>query len=145
MELPAIIRGRHRLDIQIRFNDFDMFGHLNNNAYLEYFDLAKADYFGDVLGGAVTPERLSVVVANLNVSFYNPTLPGEELCVITRLKSIGHSSLTLEQQVLNRVNGSLKCGAQTVMVGYDVHALSSTAITDGLRSALTRYESARKI
>ena len=76
MELPAIIRGRHRLDIQIRFNDFDMFGHLNNNAYLEYFDLAKADYFGDVLGGAVTPERLSVVVAHLTVSFYNPTLPG---------------------------------------------------------------------
>ena len=122
-----------------------MLDHLNNNAYLEYFDLANADYFGDVLGGAVTPERLSVLVANLHVSFYNPTLPGEELCVITRLKSIGHSSLTLEQQVLNRVNGSLKCGAQTVMVGYDVHALSSTPITDGLRSALTRYESARKI
>ena len=140
MELPAIIHGRHRLDIQLRFNDFDMFGHLNNNSYFEYFDLAKADYFATVLGGTVTPERLSVVVANVNATFYNPTLPGEELCVITRLKSLGTSSLSLEQQVVNRTSGSLKCGAVTVMVGYDTRKLSSTPITDGLRSALTRYE-----
>ncbi len=140
MELPAIIRGRHRLDIQVRFNDYDMFGHLNNNAYFEYFDMAKQDYFMTVLGGAITPKTLSVVVANVNATFYNPTLPGEELCVVTRLKNLGHSSLTLEQQILNRVSGALKSGATTVMVGFDTQALSSTPIAEGLRSALVRYE-----
>ncbi len=140
MELPVIIKGRHRLDIQQRFNDYDMFGHLNNNAYFEYLDLAKQDYFTKVLGGAISPERLSVVVANVNATFYNATFPGEELCVVTRLKKLGQSSLTLEQQILNRADGSLKCGAITVMVGFDTRALSSTPITDGLRSALIKYE-----
>ncbi len=140
MELPAIIRGRHRLDIQTRFNDYDMFGHLNNNAYFEYFDLAKQDYFATVLGGAITPERLSVVIANINATFYNPTLPGENLSVVTRLKKLGESSLQIEQQILNRDNGSLKCGADTVMVSFDTRHLSSTPIAEGLRSALVRYE-----
>ncbi len=140
MILPTIIPGRHRLDIQIRFNDYDLFGHLNNNAYLQYFDLAKTDYFATVLGAPITPERLSVVIANINVTFYNATLPGENLSVITHLKALGKSSLTLEQQIINTQTGSLKCGAETVMVGFDAKALSSTPITEGLRTALTLYE-----
>ena len=29
----------HRLPIQIRFNDVDRYGHVNNNAYFAYYDL----------------------------------------------------------------------------------------------------------
>ena len=42
---------RHVTPIQIRFNDIDVIGHINNNAYLEYMDLGKTAYFN-----AVKPE-----------------------------------------------------------------------------------------
>ena len=35
---------RHRQPVQIRFNDIDIFGHLNNSVYLQFMDLGKAEY-----------------------------------------------------------------------------------------------------
>ncbi|MDE6316995.1 MAG: hypothetical protein K2L73_01180, partial [Muribaculaceae bacterium] len=35
----------HVIDLQVRFNDIDILGHINNSSYLSFFDLAKADYF----------------------------------------------------------------------------------------------------
>ena len=40
---------RHRLPIQIRFNDVDRYGHVNNNAYFAFYDLGKEDYLNNVL------------------------------------------------------------------------------------------------
>ena len=39
---------RHILPIQIRFNDVDKFGHVNNTVYFQFYDTAKTDYFATV-------------------------------------------------------------------------------------------------
>ena len=36
------------MKVQLRFNDIDMVGHINNSVYFELFDLAKSDYFSRV-------------------------------------------------------------------------------------------------
>lgn len=36
---------RHHQPIQLRFNDIDMLGHVNNTLYFEYMDMAKTRYF----------------------------------------------------------------------------------------------------
>lgn len=41
---------KHITPIQIRFNDIDHLGHVNNNAYFAYYDLGKERYIIDVLG-----------------------------------------------------------------------------------------------
>ena len=40
---------KHRIPIQIRFNDVDRYGHVNNNAYFAFYDLGKEDYLINVL------------------------------------------------------------------------------------------------
>ena len=40
---------RHHQPVQMRFTDIDMLGHLNNNVYLTFMDLAKVEYFAAVL------------------------------------------------------------------------------------------------
>ena len=35
---------KHSMPVQIRFNDVDQYGHVNNNAYFAYYDLGKQDY-----------------------------------------------------------------------------------------------------
>lgn len=137
-QLP-IERHKHKIDIQVRFNDFDMFGHLNNNAYLEYCDLAKAEFFQYILGGPVSPKQLSVVVANLNVNFFAPTLPGELLSVYTHVRHIGDSSFTLEQDVINPETRQLKAQAQTVMVSFNIKTLQSTPLPESLRNRLSEH------
>ena len=36
------------MPIQIRFNDVDKFGHVNNTIYFQFYDTAKTDYFAAV-------------------------------------------------------------------------------------------------
>ena len=38
-----------RLPIQIRFNDVDRLGHVNNNSYFSYYDLGKEEYLNNIL------------------------------------------------------------------------------------------------
>jgi acyl-CoA thioester hydrolase len=131
---------RHRVDLQVRFGDFDSFGHLNNNVYLQFFDLGKALYFNEITGKAFDPESVSAAVVNINCNFYAPTLMGEDLIVQTACCHLGDRSITLEQRILNPSNGSIKCDAITVMAGFDIKTQSSAPIKEALRKAITEYE-----
>ena len=70
---------RHHTPVQIRFNDIDMFGHLNNSVYLQFADLAKMRYFMQFMDGKFDPMRLGLVVANINCDFYHPAYVQEKL------------------------------------------------------------------
>lgn len=134
--LTDVIECRHSIDVQVRFNDYDMFRHLNNGAYMQYFDLGKTDYFASMLGEPLTPERLSVVIAEINCSFIEPSLPGQHVRVLTRAVQLGTASLLLAQQVIDPDTRRLKCSAIVAMVGYDVAAKCSKPISDELRRAI---------
>ena len=41
----------HALPIQLRFNDVDKFGHVNNTVYFSFYDLGKTEYFASVCPG----------------------------------------------------------------------------------------------
>ena len=53
---------RHVLPLQIRFNDVDKFGHVNNTVYFQFYDTAKTDYIATVCKG-VDWERLASMVS----------------------------------------------------------------------------------
>ena len=90
---------RHRMPLQMRFNDIDMLGHLNNSVYLTFMDLAKARYFEAVNGGEVDIRKMGVVIVNINANFCAPTFFHEEIEVETGVVSIGEKSLMIEQRV----------------------------------------------
>jgi len=131
---------RHHMPVQLRFNDVDMFGHVNNTVYLQFFDLGKLRYFEDVLGKDFEKAGLAVVVVNINCDFFEPTFLKERLEVLTQTIHIGDKSITLEQRVVNAVTGSVKCLCRTVMAGFDPTTLQSAPIPDHHRAAIEAYE-----
>ena len=50
----------HTLPIQLRFNDVDKFGHVNNTVYFSFYDLGKTEYFASVCPG-VDWEKIGIV------------------------------------------------------------------------------------
>ncbi|MCF0212479.1 MAG: acyl-CoA thioesterase, partial [Bacteroidales bacterium] len=60
----------HSIPIQIRFNDIDQMGHVNNTIIMEYFDLGKSRYFHDA-GIPVIPEEgdFCVMIVHLELDF----------------------------------------------------------------------------
>ena len=95
----------HMVEIQTRFNDFDMLGHLNNSVYLQFMDLAKVRYFEAALGHPLDMHGPGVVVVNINVSFFSPAYISEKLAVATACVKISQRSFILEQRVLNPESG----------------------------------------
>ena len=58
----------HTLPIQLRFNDVDKFGHVNNTVYFSFYDLGKTEYFGSVCPG-VDWEKIGIVVVHIEANF----------------------------------------------------------------------------
>lgn len=131
---------RTLLPIQIRFNDIDLLGHVNNEMYFAYMDLAKARYFQEIMGGDVDWRGLNMVVANVNCDFYSPTLPGEPLGVATAITDIGDSSFRVEQRVVNVESGDVKCVGRSVMVAIDPLTGRSRAVDPEWVRAVEAFE-----
>ena len=136
----GILHFRHHMPLQMRFNDIDMLGHLNNSVYFTFMDLAKTRYFQAVLGDKLKWGEIGVVVVNVNCDFCVPTFFDDEIEVETAVIAIGEKSLTLEQRVYSPADGRVRCRCRTIMSGFNAKTLKSVPISDEWREALEQYE-----
>lgn len=130
----------HSYPLQIRFNDIDVVGHLNNSIYLQFLDLGKMQYFNAIMKEGITWKQVPVVIVNINVNFYSPTYMDEQIEVRTQTLRLSERSLTLEQRIVNPQTGDVKCVAQTVMAGFDARTASSAPIPEDWKKAIYEFE-----
>ena len=128
------------LDVQLRFNDIDMLGHLNNNSYFQIFDLGKNNYFSRVKEGYVQWSRPPLMIVNLNCNFLAQTRITEPVAVETQTVALGEKSVTMMQQIINSSTGEVKCVCQSVLVYYDHEAETAAPIPQEWRDALSAFE-----
>lgn len=133
------MKFRHTLPVQIRFNDVDQYGHMNNSSYFSLYDLAKTSYLRDVFGNKDW-HRLGIVVANINADFLAPVFFSDDLIIETTVVHLGHKSFTLLQRAINKASGVLKCQCRTVMVGYDVATKEPVELPADFKEAVCNYE-----
>ena len=140
MEIPEPqFEFYHHIPVQIRFNDVDLFGHLNNSVYVEFFDMGKLLYFKQFMGGHFEKQASVPVVATINCTFCTPTYIDDRLEVYTAVASIGEKSLVLEQRIIDSYK-NVKCIATTHMVNVDAKTGRPVPVTDEWRKAISEYE-----
>jgi len=134
------MKFNHITPIQLRFNDFDALGHVNNSVYFSFYDLGKTTYFKEVLPEVADSKEVGVVIANIQVSFLLPVYPGENVAVETAVTEIGNKSFKLLQQLIDVETNEVKCICQTVMVCYDANTKNSRPISEEWRVAMADFE-----
>jgi acyl-CoA thioester hydrolase len=134
------IKFYHTTPIQLRFNDFDALGHVNNSVYFSFYDLGKTSYFNEVLPEVSISKEVGVVIANIQVSFLLPVYPGENVAVETAVVEIGNKSFKLLQQLIDIDTNEVKCVCHTVMVCFDAKTKSSHPISGEWRKAMADFE-----
>lgn len=139
VEQPAYPFRLHT-DVQIRFTDIDMLGHLNNAVYTQFMDIGKVAYFTTINGGPIEWDSINLVVANINVNYLKQTTLYEEVEVVTRCEHIGTKSLVLHQQIVNKTTGEVKADGRATMVSIDLKAKVTTPITDEWRRKISEFE-----
>ncbi|MCQ2294784.1 MAG: acyl-CoA thioesterase [Bacteroidales bacterium] len=132
-----------KLPIQIRFNDVDQMGHINNAVIMEYFDLGKSDYFGAV---GIPPEQgeFTVVIVHLEVDFLNQIRYHDKIHLITHCEKIGNKSVTMLQQVVNSATGDICASCRTILSGYSRTTNTSAAIPESVKKEIFHFEETHK-
>lgn len=130
----------HVIDLQTRFNDIDILGHINNSVYLSFLDLGKAEYFVSALGQKMEIGKVGVAIVNINCNFYSPAYFDEPLQAVTAMVRLSGRSFTLEQRIFNPSTGDVKCVAQTVMAGFDPTTATSQPIPEDFAARARAFD-----
>lgn len=125
----------HKLDLQIRFNDIDQMGHVNNAVIMEFFDLGK-DHFFRARGLPPEEGDFTVMVVHYEVDFRSQIRKSDPIAVETEVERIGNKSLTVLQRIVEQGTGRLCAECRTVMAGYRRSTAASDTIPDDLRQRL---------
>lgn len=125
----------HTLPIQIRFNDIDQMGHVNNAIIMEYFDLGKSAFFS---AAGIPPEEgdFTVMIVHFEVDFTAQIHYHDQIAVTTAVRRIGTKSIAVEQHIVNQANGQDCAVCKTVMAGYRRSTRKSAPIPDELKDIL---------
>ena len=133
------IAYRHILPLQIRFNDVDKFGHVNNTVYFQFYDTAKTDYIATVCKG-VDWERLASVVVKIEAEFLAQIKGDNHIAGRTRVTKIGNKSFHLEQDVIDVDTQEVKSRCLSIMVLFDLEHQQTIPLPDEWRQAISSYE-----
>ena len=130
---------RHILPLQIRFNDVDKFGHVNNTIYFQFYDSGKTDYVSTVCKG-YDWNQYAIFVVKIEAEFFAQIKSDDRIAVRTRTAKLGNKSFHLVQEIFDVVTQEVKSRCMSIMVLYDLERKQSMPFPDEWRRAISSYD-----
>jgi len=145
-DLPGVFAHRHL--VEVRLADTDAMGHVNNARYLTYTEIARVDYYQQVIGKplplGVHGAEEGMILADIRVAYRSPSVFGEALTVETRTERVGNTSLTQVHRITapeSRYGETRLVGvAEAVLVAYDYAAERPIPVPAEWRAAIVAFE-----
>ena len=125
----------HEKRIEIRWNDLDVYGHVNNAIYLTYLEEVRDEWLGGALGHP--DEVWNWVLVHVDIDYRRELSLSDDFVVATcRLERVGNSSVTTREEV-RTLGGELSAEATSVLVARDRDSGRSRPLTDRERAAFS--------
>ena len=122
-----------RIDIDLRWRDMDMLGHLNQAVYHELLEEGRAALFMSLDGAMAFP----FVLVRVELDYRNEVRKDHgSVAVAARIERVGSKSVTLAHEVV-RADGVVAAEGRSVLVAWDPRARGSRTLSDGERAALS--------
>ncbi len=130
---------KHSVAIQLRFNDIDILGHVNNNAQFSLFDVGKTEFYNALRGQLSDWSKVEAVIVNINCTFMKQIHFTDPVEVRSRVKRIGDRSFTIQQILRNVATGDICSMCESVMVSVDFETHDSKSIPDNIVEGLKEW------
>jgi acyl-CoA thioester hydrolase len=119
---------RYRHPIEVRYNDTDALGHVNNATYFSYFEMARGGYYTEVVGHPFgtgpDADKRTFVIAEAHITYRLPAFYGEPLFCTVRVGWVSGSAFNLEYRVEVEASAlgqaRVVADGSTVQVFYDL-------------------------
>jgi acyl-CoA thioester hydrolase len=128
-------------DCHVRFSDVDVYGHVNNVKYFEYYQEARIAFIlslDEPLFDPASESTLRQVVARIDVDYKRPILfRPEPYAVETWVTRIGTSSYDLACRIVDRAGeGTVYSRAEVTLVAFDLSTQRSRPLAERERECL---------
>lgn len=127
--------------LQVRFSDVDVYGHVNNVKYFEYFQEARILALAKATAG-LPASRPHMVVAQTDVLYKRPILfRAEAYDVWTSVARVGNRSLHMEAEITDPLaeGDPVLARGRFVLVFFDTETGASISPPDDVRELLASF------
>lgn len=127
--------------VQVRFSDLDIYRHVNNVKYFEFFQEARIASLGRLRQGLKEFPRTASVIAQADVEYVAPiVLRPQTYDCWSVVSHVGTKSMVLESEITDGTGGSgegaVLARSKVVLVFFDTETQRSVTPVDGFREAM---------
>ena len=124
--------------IQVRFSDLDVLGHVNNTVYFSYFEMTRVHYFRELLGIDWDWQSYGIILVKNEIEYKHSVLLNHRPSIKMITEQIGDKSFVLRYELM--VNDVLYAVGRSVQVCFDAHTQKTISIPAEMREMLKRIE-----
>jgi acyl-CoA thioester hydrolase len=125
------------VDVELRFNDVDGMGHVNNALYLTYLEHCRMRFFTEIAGSR-SERDFPFILAHAALDYKAPMKIGAQPVVRMWTARIGGKSWDFDYEIRDRKTGTLYATGKTVHVAYDYQLEKSTELAGPLKELVKR-------
>ncbi|MBA99993.1 MAG: thioesterase [Saprospirales bacterium] len=139
---PNLQHFRFELPIQMRWNDLDPLGHVNNAIFITYFEYGRSQYM--LKASSIWDWTKNMfLIGDVQAVFHKElTLLHTDARVLVRTHSFGNKSFVLEYAVCSgsKDNPILHSHGKTTQIMFDTKSRSTIEIPQWLREEISAFE-----
>lgn len=125
--------NRHLCNIDVRWGDLDMLGHVNNVAYMTYFETARVELIRTT-GGLSRGDGIGAVVVQANISYRASATYPAALQVVSTISRFGTTSMDYHHVLRDRDGEQVYAEAVVTVVWVDMQANKPVPVPDFIKS-----------
>ena len=130
-------------NFRIRYSEVDAQKIVYNSHYLTFLDVSIFEFF-DAIGfnqeGYIKETNNEFHTVKAVVEYKAPATLGDTIEVLTRIKKIGNSSITFQQEIYLHESDKLLATGEIVWVNTNQEEMVPTTVPDYLRQLLKDYQ-----
>ena len=134
--------------IRVRWMEGDAQGIVFNGAYLDYLEIAQAEYFRNLGFSIYQIARAGYfdsAVVKTTIEFKKPARIDQLLDLYTRVVRIGNTSMTLAVEIYSEYSDEMLTAIEAVYVGYNPKTGETRVVPESIRSLVNHFEDTGEI
>ncbi|MFD1848754.1 acyl-CoA thioesterase [Oceanobacillus bengalensis] len=131
----------HETQVYVRFGETDAAGHVNNTSHFLYFEEGRTKFFKEFFSKRDT--STGFILAAIKCDYINQAYAGQILKVVSSVIKVGYKSFTIEQKLINTVNGQTTAIAEAVSVFFDYTEQKTIPIPEDYKEILLSLKIAK--
>lgn len=131
---------KYSTPIHIRFSDIDAFGNVSNTIYLTYFEIARSNYWKEIIKWDMM--KAGVILGKSEINYLKPIVLEDQIKCYVRTSRIGNSSFDVAYILVKlTANGEEICTTgKSLCVSYDYTAKKPIGIPKEERQRMIEYD-----